>query len=143
VDWKASAHTGDLQVREFAMEQDPNVAIFLDLDVGAEEPAWFEKAVECAGFLAVRLTARGVRLRFRSQEADVTVPETADVYAVLKYLALVEPRREASASAPDETSSFQIVFSARPRKMEALGWGEERSSRVMGPDAFQDRPAGT
>jgi len=138
VDWKASAHTGDLQVREYAQEQDPKVAIFLDLDVGAEESAWFEKAVECAAFLALRLTARGVRLRFRSQDADVMVPETADVYAVLRYLALVEPRRDASAEAPDETSSFQIIFSARPGKMAALGWGEERSSKVLGPGAFQD-----
>ena len=33
VDWKATAHTGVLQVREFAREQDWRVVIFLDLDV--------------------------------------------------------------------------------------------------------------
>src|SRR6202049_4044852 len=33
VDWKATAHTGDLQVREFAREQEQSVAFFLDLDV--------------------------------------------------------------------------------------------------------------
>jgi uncharacterized protein (DUF58 family) len=145
VDWKISAHTGDLQVREFAQEQDLSVAIFLDLNVAADdsaEKAWFEKAVECAAFLAVRLTARGVRLRFRSQEADVMIPETADVYAVLKYLAVVEPGRNASAAAPDETSSYQIVFSARPERMAALGWGEDRSSKVLGPSAFEERAAG-
>jgi uncharacterized protein (DUF58 family) len=31
VDWKATAHTGALQVREFAREQEPLVEVFLDL----------------------------------------------------------------------------------------------------------------
>jgi len=33
VDWKATAHTGELQVREFARETEPLVEIVLDLDV--------------------------------------------------------------------------------------------------------------
>jgi uncharacterized protein (DUF58 family) len=134
VDWRASAHTGNLQVREFALEQEPSVAIYLDLDVRLEEAAWFETAVECAAFLAVRLASRGVRLRFRTQDADLSVPETADIYAVLRYLALAEPRHGANVVAPDETNNLQIVFSTRPRKLAALGWGEQRGSRIVGSE---------
>ena len=37
VDWKATAHTGDLQVREFAREKEQAVAFFLDLDVPEDQ----------------------------------------------------------------------------------------------------------
>ncbi len=70
VDWKATAHTGDLQVREFAREQDHRVDIYLDLDCA--ENAWFESAVDCAAFLAFRLSAHGARVRLRTQEYDTS-----------------------------------------------------------------------
>jgi hypothetical protein len=46
--------------------------------------------------------------------------------------------RGKAPGAPDDPSSFQIVFSANPQRMSALGWGagEERGARVLGPDAF-------
>lgn len=143
VDWKASAHTGDMQVREFALEQEPSVAIYLDLDVQPEQTAWLEQAIECAAFLVVRLASRGVRVRLRSQEAELNVPETADVYRVLRYLALTEPR-SGTASAPDpasgvQTNSYQIVFSARPTAMAALGWGDQTGTRILGPDRLVEK----
>ena len=90
MDWKATAHTGDLQVREFAREQDHRVVIYFDLDVTDAE-AWFESAVDCAAFLAFRLAERGAQVRFRTQEFDVSLPEEGDIYTILKYLALVIP----------------------------------------------------
>src|SRR5580658_2164893 len=46
IDWKATAHTGNLQVREFAREQDHRAVIYLDLNPPLESsPAyetWFE-----------------------------------------------------------------------------------------------------
>src|SRR5262249_43111351 len=55
VDWKATAHTGDLQVREFAREQEQAVAFFLDIDVPPDLDEWFERAVDCCAFLAWRM----------------------------------------------------------------------------------------
>jgi uncharacterized protein (DUF58 family) len=139
VDWKASAHTGGLQVREFAQEQEPSVHIYLDLDVAPGQDEWFEKAIDCAAFLSVRLTLRGVHLRFRSQEADLRVPESADIHRVLRYLALVEPRPGAPAApeAPDgRLNTYQVVFSARPQVVAALGWGKHGGSRILGPDVL-------
>jgi uncharacterized protein (DUF58 family) len=139
VDWKATAHTGALQVREFVREQDWRALIFLDLDTPVDSEAWFEKAIECCAFLAYRLTERGVEVRFRTQELDLSLPEEGDIYTLLRYLALVSPLRGKPPLAPDETGSFQIVFTAQPGRMEALGWdvGDSRTSRLLGPDAFK------
>ena len=91
VDWKATAHTGDLQVREFGLEQERSVAFFLDLDVPDRKDDWFERAVDCCAFLAWNITQRGARLRFCTQQVDHQIPEEADVYTILRYLATVVP----------------------------------------------------
>src|SRR5262249_20746424 len=62
VDWKASAHTSSLQIREFAREQEQTVEIFLDRSVAPEFDAWFEHAVACCAFLAWRLSAQGIAI---------------------------------------------------------------------------------
>jgi uncharacterized protein (DUF58 family) len=136
VDWKATAHTGDLQVREFAREHDNRVVIYFDLDTDTE--GWFEAAVDCAAFFAFRLAERGSQVRFCTQEFDVSLPDEGDIYTILKYLALVSPMKGKTPAAPDDPSSFQIVFSSNPQRMTALGWGsgEERGGRMLGLDAF-------
>jgi uncharacterized protein (DUF58 family) len=134
VDWKATAHTGDLQVREFAREQDHRVVIYFDLDTPFEHEAWFESAVDCAAFLAFRLADRGTHVRFQTQEFDLSMPGEGDIYTILKYLALVSPRRGKTPAAPDDPASFHVVFSANVQRMLALGWGagESRGARLLG-----------
>ena len=141
VDWKATAHTGDLQVREFAREQDHRVLIYFDLDVPADASAWFEPALDCAAFLAFRLAEHGTQLRFETQEFDVTLPDEGDIYTILKYLALVTPLKGKPPAAPDDPSSFHIVFSANPERMAAIGWGmgENRGIRMLGADQLPGR----
>lgn len=143
VDWKATAHTGGLQVREFARDQEWRVTMYLDLDAPLDSDAWFEAAVECCAFLAHRLTARGVQIRLRTQELDVTLPDEGNVYMVLRYLALVTPMRGRPPAAPDETASFQLVFSANLERMASLGWGagDQRTARLLGPDALGPQTA--
>jgi uncharacterized protein (DUF58 family) len=142
VDWKATAHTGDLQVREFSREQDHQVLIYLDLDVPPDAAAWFESAVDCCAFLAFRLAERGAHIRFESQEFDARLPEEGDIYTILKYLALVEPRRGKAPAAPHDPSSFHVAFTPNPARMAALGWGmgESRGARLLGRDAFDETP---
>ncbi len=138
VDWKATAHTGNLQVREYTREQERSVEIYLDLDVpfGAED--WFESAVECTAFLAYELSSREARVRLRTQEFDVATPEEGDVHTLLKYLALVSPMRGKPPRGPDDNSIFQVVFSADPARMSALGWGagENSALRMVDRDAL-------
>jgi hypothetical protein len=127
-----------LQVREFAREQDHRVLIYFDLDSPVDSDAWFESAVDCSAFLAFRMAETGARVRFQTQEFDVTLPEEGDVYTILKYLALVNPRRGKAPVAPDDPNSFHIVFSANQERMSALGWGmgEMCGARLLGLDAF-------
>ena len=133
LDWKASAHTGDLQVREFAREQEKAIEIFLDRDVPPGREDWFEHAIECCSFLAWSLWQMGAGIRFRSQQFDIRVPEEGDVYMILKYLALVFPQTGKLPEAPADESSFQIVLSASPGRFRDLGWVP---AHLLGPDAF-------
>lgn len=126
VDWKATAHTGDLQVREFAREQDPAVTLFLDLELSAESEQWFEVAVEYCAFLLWRLCEQQTRVRFLSQQFDKTVPEEADVYTVLRYLALVEPGRKLDIPLIHADTSIQIAVSANPKRLAQTGWSDAR-----------------
>ena len=134
LDWKASAHTGDLQVREFAREQEPAVEIFLDRDVPHELEDWFEHAIECCAFLTWSLWQMGASIRFRSQQFDIRVPEEGDVYAILKYLALVFPQAGKPEEAPADSGSFQIVLTASPLRFRDLGWAP---AHLLAPEAFQ------
>ena len=60
VDWKTTAHTGELQVREFASEQDQTSHYFwtstFPRDASHE---WFELAVDCCACLAWHWNDRG------------------------------------------------------------------------------------
>ncbi len=144
VDWKATAHTGELQVREFAREQERLLEIFLDLEVPPALTEWFERAVDCCAFLVWRVTERAARVRFRTQEYDITLPEMGDVYVVLKYLALATPLRGKPLPLPGHEDSSQVVFSARaPQPLRELGW---QNARIVGPDALPapaQEPPGT
>jgi uncharacterized protein (DUF58 family) len=135
LDWKASAHTGDLQIREFAREQERAVEIFLDRDVPEHLEAWFERAIECCSFLSWSLWQMGAGIRFRSQQFDIRVPEEGDVYTILKYLALVFPQTGKPAETPADESSFQIVLSAKPDQFRDLGWAP---AHVLSPESFPD-----
>lgn len=130
VDWKATAHTGSLQVREFAREQDPLVHIFLDLDVPQEANDWFERSIECCAFLTLRLANQGARLRFQTQTFDRFVPVECDAYTILKYLALVERKRTGVPRLNDEEDCVRIALTADPRKFFEAGWD---LSRMVGP----------
>jgi uncharacterized protein (DUF58 family) len=144
VDWKATAHTGELQVREFAAEEDPLVEIALDLHVEEEQREWFERAVECAAFLCWQLSLRGGRIWFRTQEFERLLPTEADIYTILKYLAEVTPKlrgkrdaRRKYPFAPGNEDSLQVVFTtSSPEGLEEAGW---HPFCVVGPDLLSSR----
>jgi uncharacterized protein (DUF58 family) len=130
VDWKATAHTGDLQVREFAREAERSVEIFLDSDVPEEAAAWFERAIDCCAFLCWRLSQRATSIHLRSQDFTFRLPEEGDIYTILKYLALVDCQAGKAAEPPIDEHSFQIVFSAAPARFAQAGW---HAARLIGP----------
>ncbi len=137
VDWKATAHTRDLQVREFAREQEQAVSFFLDLDVSPALSSWFESAVDCSAFLIWNLCQRETRVRFCTQDVDWRIPEEADVYTILKYLAIVSPRQGRTITPSNDPNSFHIVFSASPERLTQSGWQLDRNNlRLLAPEAL-------
>jgi len=135
VDWKATAHTGDLQVREFAREREQAVAFFLDLEIPGSQAVWFESAVDRCAFLAWNLSQRGSRIRFCTQDVDWQLPEDADVYTILKYLAIVSPRQGRRLAASQDRNVFQIVFCASPERLAEVGWELGSSNmRLLTPE---------
>jgi uncharacterized protein (DUF58 family) len=139
VDWKASAHTGALQIREFAREQEQTVELFLDRDVPHGQDAWFEHAVACCAFLAWRLSTQGIAIHFRSNGYLFRQPEDGDIYTILKYLALVYPQRIGATEAPHDDASFKIVFTTSPRAFLDAGW---MHARLLSPDVLPVPAAG-
>lgn len=131
VDWKASAHTGELQVREFAREENRAVDLLLDLDTGRQTADWFERAVDCAAFLCWRLSNEGIAIRLRTQNVELRLPEQTDVYGMLKYLALVTPVAGRLSPGVHDPRTFQIIFSAEPPRFAAVGSLD--GVRVLGP----------
>jgi uncharacterized protein (DUF58 family) len=134
VDWKASAHVGALQVREFAREQEQTVEVFLDRDVRAELDAWFERSVDCCAFLAWSLSNHGAAIHFRSNGFQFRQPEDGDIYSILKYLALVEREPGNAPEPPLEETSYKIVFTAAPQRFLDAGW---MGARVIGPESLR------
>ncbi len=122
VDWKATAHTGELQVREFARDQDPLAEIVLDLPSGVAREEWFERAVECCAFLVWHVSQRDARIRFRTQHYELSIPGEGDVYHVLRYLAVVSPVAGAGVPEPPEEPACAVVFTARTQRFEEAGW---------------------
>lgn len=136
VDWKSSAHTGNLQVREFTRDRQRTVEIFFDRRIAPGQQDRFEELVESCAFLVWRLADRDASMWFRSQRFSLSLPDEGDVYDLLKFLALVEPLmppKKGDDSEPMESpageESLQVVFSALPdaaEKLEAAGWADCR-----------------
>jgi uncharacterized protein (DUF58 family) len=138
VDWKATAHTGALQVREFAREEEPLVEILFDLNVPEEHLGWFEHAVECCAFLAWRLTEREARVRFVTQDYAITAPATGDIHTILKYLAQVAPRHTSMLPARAGEGGVPLVFTAVPERFHGEAWDQ---AHIVGPKDLIPPPA--
>jgi uncharacterized protein (DUF58 family) len=127
VDWKTTAHTGTLQVREFSQEQQRVVEIYLDRRIQPGRNEWFERAVERCAFVVWHLAESDAEIWFRSQRYAVAMPEEGEVYAILRFLALTEPLVSLSAETeeaefPLDPGSARLAFSDRPEEFERSGW---------------------
>lgn len=89
VDWKATARTGSLKVREFSREDERKLRIVFDNPApGVLAPPVYERAVRLAASLAWHFHHEDVEVSFVAPGLE----PTADVFDFLHYLALVEPQ---------------------------------------------------
>ena len=112
VDWKASAKSGSLKVREFSREDERKLRIVFDNPmVGAVSGKDYESAVALAASLGWHFTGENTDISFVTQEY-----RGADIYQFLNYLALVESQSLPSVIEELEvTDDYNIILTARPR----------------------------
>jgi len=97
VDWKATAKSGSLKVREFAREDERRLCIVFDNpQPGMLSEQAYENAVDLTASLA---------WHFSEQETEVSFlaaghPRTRDLHEFLAWLAVIEPA-PATAGSPD------------------------------------------
>ena len=128
LDWKSTARTGELQVREFAREQRQTVEIILDRRIAAGQEQWLEHAIECCAYLAWEFQA--TPMVFRSQRYLACVPEDCDVYDILKFLALAMPDAGILSTPTRDKPTIQVLLSADPEGMANEGL---HPAHVVGP----------
>jgi uncharacterized protein (DUF58 family) len=89
VDWKATARTGALKVREFSREDERKLRIVFDNPApGVLPPVVYEQAVRLAASLGWHFHHEDVEVSFVAPGLE----PTEDVFTFLRYLALVEPQ---------------------------------------------------
>lgn len=140
VDWKATAHTGRLQVREYTSNDNRTAELYLDLaqEDGSEFTAWFERAVDCSAFLVWQLTQKEIRVRFRTQNVSFSAPDEVDVYTILKYLATVEPLVSGASGAPgipDDELHVHLALTRQPESWGRVHWACPALPAPPGADA--------
>jgi uncharacterized protein (DUF58 family) len=113
VDWKATARTGSLKVREFSREDERKLRIVFDNpmpgSLGAEA---YERAVHLAASLGWHFFHEDVEISFVASGFE----PTGDVFSFLRYLALIEPREATSVIERLRPSDdYNVIVTARDR----------------------------
>jgi len=113
VDWKATARTGSLKVREFSREDERKLRIVFDNPApGVLDPAVYERAVRLAASLAWHFHDEDVEVSF----AAAGMEPTADVFGFLHYLALVAPEEATPIFQRLEAGrDYNVIVTARRR----------------------------
>lgn len=113
VDWKATAKSGDLMVREFAREDERRLRMVFDNpNPGELPPASYERMVSLATSIAWRLAQQGVFLSFVSQEFDAA----GDVYGFLEHMACIEAKHNSSVlDTLAGSTDYSLVLTAQKR----------------------------
>jgi uncharacterized protein (DUF58 family) len=113
VDWKSTARSGTMKVREFTREEERRLRIVFDnCAPGTVDAETYERAISLAATLA---------WHFESEHTDISFVGDGfagykGVYDFLEYLALLEPK--AGASVIDSlpvTDDYNVVLTARTR----------------------------
>lgn len=113
VDWKATAKSGSLKVREFSREDERKLRIVFDNPgLGSVSEDGYEKAVCLAASLGWHFAGHNTELSFAGQG----YAGTADIYQFLAYLATVQPNHSPSILEDLQVSDdYNIILTTRAR----------------------------
>src|SRR5579862_2251040 len=123
VDWKATAKSGSLKVREFSREDERKLRIIFDNPIaGVISAAAYEHAVSVAASIAWHLSAQDARLSFAVSGQEPVM----DLHDFLARLAVVEPGEQFEDGSKEVGSGrreeYNIIITARSRESLAIAW---------------------
>ncbi len=138
VDWKVTAKTSRLMVREFAREDERRLMIVLDpfvgpantsanvtrfaMDDATDRHMRFERAVSLAACIAWHFNEIHSVMQFRTDSfATAMAPAGEIIYEALRTLAIIEPSDRSHGGAfiddlADERDIFKIILTARTQR---------------------------
>jgi uncharacterized protein (DUF58 family) len=114
VDWKATAKSGELKVREYTREDERRVCIIFDNPaLGVLDDPHYERAINLAASIAWHFFEENTELSFA---APALAPEV-DVYGFLEYLALAAPstRSDEFLASLAADGQYNIIITACSR----------------------------
>src|SRR5215831_2886433 len=113
VDWKATAKTGSLKVREFTREDERRLRVVFDnAEPGQVSHASYERAVSLAATLACHFAGERVELSFAGSEYH----GGQDLNSFLRHLALISPQPNHSGWVLESlpvSDDFNVILTAR------------------------------
>jgi len=121
LDWKATAKTGRLQIREFTREDDRQCCLVFDNvfeDFRESGRPGFEKAVTLCANAARHFHQMGVEIRLVTPETSTIFSRSRDaLLAILKMLAVIEPVLGKPYSFCDVSSelAFKVLLTSHRR----------------------------
>lgn len=121
LDWKATAKTGRLQLREFTREDDPQCCFVFDnvfADFKESDRFGFERAVTLCANAARHFHQMGIEIRLMTPETSTMFSRSHDgLLAILKMLALIEPALGNPYSFRDVSGeiAFKVLFTSHRR----------------------------
>jgi uncharacterized protein (DUF58 family) len=117
VDWKATAKSGSLKVREFTREDERKLRIIFDNPApGSVSDNDYESAVALTASLAWHFSELRTQLTFVAPGYRKSSSQSDEIFDFLKYLALVRPTYGVNALSDLRPSpDYNIVVTARPR----------------------------
>jgi uncharacterized protein (DUF58 family) len=130
VDWKTSAKTGSLKVREFTREDERRLMLVLDPFVGAprsalgrpgpaEREGRFERAISLTASIAWHFHEINAVMQFRTDRNATPMASAGEIiYDVLRELAFLQPDESVVGGAfvdelAGETDVFKIILTSR------------------------------
>jgi uncharacterized protein (DUF58 family) len=113
VDWKATAKSGSLKVREFSREDERKLRLVFDNPhPGTVSEDAYEKAVTLAASLGWHFAEADTEVSFVAQGCQAG----ADIREFLEYLATVDPQSTPSAlDTLGISEDYNIILTTRPR----------------------------
>jgi uncharacterized protein (DUF58 family) len=132
VDWKVTAKTGRVMVREFAREDERRVMLVLDPFIGppredlgpaaeTEHAERFERAVSMTACIAWHFHEINSVMQFRTDRFSTPMASASEIiYDTLRQLALVEPDFSSTGGTflnalASEQEIFKIIITSRPQ----------------------------